>query len=532
MLKTLLKKQLLELFHSFFVDQKKGVRRKTASTVLFILLYIVLIAGVLGGGFFFVATSMCAPLAAVGMDWLYFTLLGLFAIALGTFGSVFSTFSGLYQAKDNDLLLSMPIPSGYILSARLFGAYFMGLLFVAAVLVPAILAYCLIVPVTALILIGCVLLLLLSSFLVLILTCILGWIVAKINSKLKNKSFLTVLVSIAFLAIYYLFYFRASAIIQQIVENAATIGVQIRGAAYPLYLFGRVGCGDMAAAGIVSVGTLALSVLTWTVLSRTFLRMATTNTGTARIRARKADGRVRTPDAALLGKERRRFTGSPNYMLNCGMGLLMTVVAAVMLIIKQNAVREILDFLDITPEAGAVLFAGALSTLSASNDMTAASVSLEGKSLWILQSLPVEPRRVLRAKLTMQLQLVLPVNLLCSLCCAVVLRPELLCGVLMILLPVAASVLSAAFGLFLNLKRPNLTWTNEIVPIKQGFSVGMSLLLGWALGIVLTVGGMLLCGTGFPPAAFLGGCTLLMAALSVLLLRWLRSRGAAILAAL
>ena len=32
------------------------------------------------------------------------------AIVLGAFGSVFNTYSSLYLAKDNDLLLSMPIP--------------------------------------------------------------------------------------------------------------------------------------------------------------------------------------------------------------------------------------------------------------------------------------------------------------------------------------------------------------------------------------------------------------------------------------
>ena len=37
------------------------------------------------------------------------------------------------------------------------------------------------------------------------------------------------------------------------------------------------------------------------------------------------------------------------------------------------------------------------------NDMTAPSVSLEGKSLWLMQSLPVTPWQVLKAKLSMQI---------------------------------------------------------------------------------------------------------------------------------
>ena len=53
------------------------------------------------------------------MGWLYFTLMGLVAIFLGAFGSVFNTYSSLYLAKDNDLLLSLPIPVRVIIASRL-----------------------------------------------------------------------------------------------------------------------------------------------------------------------------------------------------------------------------------------------------------------------------------------------------------------------------------------------------------------------------------------------------------------------------
>ncbi len=51
----------------------------------------------------------------LGYGWLYYALMGLLALAFGVFGSVFSTYAGLYQAKDNELLLSMPIPPRRIL---------------------------------------------------------------------------------------------------------------------------------------------------------------------------------------------------------------------------------------------------------------------------------------------------------------------------------------------------------------------------------------------------------------------------------
>ena len=39
------------------------------------------------------------------------------------------------------------------------------------------------------------------------LSCALGWVVAKVSRKLKHKSFITVIVSLAGLAIYYFFVF-------------------------------------------------------------------------------------------------------------------------------------------------------------------------------------------------------------------------------------------------------------------------------------------------------------------------------------
>ena len=55
---------------------------------------------------------------------------------LGAFGSVFNTYSGLYLAKDNDLLLSLPIPVRALMASRLLGVYLMGLMYSAVVILP------------------------------------------------------------------------------------------------------------------------------------------------------------------------------------------------------------------------------------------------------------------------------------------------------------------------------------------------------------------------------------------------------------
>ena len=202
MVKTLLKKQFAEIFRSYFYDTKKNRARSKAGTIAYIVLFVLLMAGMLGGTFGAMAFSLCSPLVEAGAGWLYFALMGAIAILLGLFGSVFSTYTGLYLAKDNDLLLSMPIPTGAIMLARLLGVYLMGLMYSAVVIVPAVVVYLITVPFSGAALLGCLVLILLLSVFVLTLSCLLGWVVAKISVKLKNKSMVTVLIALAFIALY------------------------------------------------------------------------------------------------------------------------------------------------------------------------------------------------------------------------------------------------------------------------------------------------------------------------------------------
>ena len=112
---------------------------------------------------------------------------------------------------------------------------------------------------------------------------------------------------------------------------------------------------------------------------------------------------------------------------------------------------------------------------------------------------------------------------------AVVLQVDPVSTVLMLVFSVIYVLLCAALGLMINLKLPNLNWTNETVAVKQSASVIVAMLANWGIAFLLIIGYIFL-GSKLSQALFLLLCTLLSAAASALALLWLKKRGQKILA--
>lgn len=532
MIRILLKKQLAEIFRSYFYDDKKNKARSKAAVAAYIVLFAVIMLGVLGGVFTYLSLSICRPMYEAGMGWLYFALMGLLAIFLGTFGSVFNTYSGLYLAKDNDLLLSLPIPVKIIMSSRLLGVYIMGLMYSAVIILPAIVVYIISTPANAAVIAGCILLVVLISVFVLTLSCALGWVVAKISLKLKNKSFITVVISLVFISAYYFFYFKAQTVISDLVTNAGVYGMKIKGSAYPVYLFGMTGTGDWMAMLIVSAVVLLLFALMWLLISRSFLKIATSSGRAERKIYVERSVKQRSINSALLSREFARFVSSPNYMLNCGLGIIILPVSGIIFLLKGGDIFPVLDgiFAD-RPGSTAALLCTAICLLTSMNDMVVPSVSLEGKNLWLIQSLPVHAWQALRAKLSVQLLLSGVSALIGIVCIAFAYHFSGIQLLAVIAATMSFVSLMTLLGLFLGLKMPNLTWTSEVTPIKQSAGVLLEMLAGFVYAAILFV---LYYAAGYKLgfSAYMCCAAAVNLVLSALLHIWLKTRGAAVFSAL
>ena len=259
MLKALMKKQMLEMTAFLFQNKKDGKKRSKMSLLLYGLLLLYSF-GMIGFLFFQLADFVCEPYFSMGYGWLYFTLFGMMATGTGVFLSIFSIYSTLYQAKDNEFILSLPVPSHKILLAKMLGCYITSFAFEMIVLIPCYAVFIINQPFTVMqIVMGVLNLFLLPLFAVSI-ACILGWIIALVASKTKKniKTFVTLAISVAFFGVYFYVMSGASDFINVFVTNADEIAGAVKYALYPVYAMGHGAMGEISSYLIYAGAVLLL----------------------------------------------------------------------------------------------------------------------------------------------------------------------------------------------------------------------------------------------------------------------------------
>lgn len=189
---------------------------------------------------------------------------------------------------------------------------------------------------------GMILTLLISVF-VMTLSCLLGYVVAKVSLKLKHKSMITVLVSLIFIGGYYFVYFKAQSMITDLLTNLVVYGDKIKGSAYLLFAFGSVGVGDAKATLIMLALAAVTFLMMWFLISKSFLQVATSTGKVSKVVYHKKTMKQESVTKALLFREFKHFTSSPGYMLNSGLGIFLMPICAVALLWKGRKIFIMLN---------------------------------------------------------------------------------------------------------------------------------------------------------------------------------------------
>ncbi len=467
-----------------------------------------------------------SPLSSAGLTWLYFAIAGITSFVLCFISTVFVAQVQLYEAKDNDLLLSMPIPPKYILATRMLLLLVLSYIFEVATVGPAIAIYYYFEGFTALSLVYFIVVFLFLPLLAIVLSCIVGWIAAVVTSRMRNKTIITLILYLLFLGAYFYGYSRVTTYIQLLIVNGAAIADTIRRVLPPAYYLGMaIEKLDIVSLLLFMAWSLVPMVVIYLILSRSFIKIATTKRGTAKIEYKEKAMKVSSARSALIKKDLKHLTSSPMYMMNGALGIVFEVALAVALVVKRDLLVQYAEQLPSLEGAIAPVAILALCIISSMNIISAPSISLEGKNLWICQSIPVDGGQVVMAKAQMHMLVCIPPVIVAEVICALVLKATPLMTVLLLVVPVLMNVFCALFGVVVNLKFPKFDWMNETVAVKQGASTMISMFGSAAVVIAPMLIYIFLAAGKISIEAFIGIFAVVIGLVSLGLYRYLMTRG-------
>ena len=487
MLKTLLKVRLKALADSMFNRRRGKKGGGTGMKILmgFLLLYVFVVFGFLFGMMFY---SMYEPFGLLGMGWLYYSMAGLLGTGLCFIGSVFFTQSVLFEAKDNELLLSMPVKPSAILGSRMAVLLLLNYAYSLLLMLPCGVARCIVAPVTVLGVARFILCMLLLPLLPTTLSCIIGWLVALAVSRMRNKTMFTTVLSLVFLGAYFAVCFNMQGYIEKLVENGAAIGAAIEKAMPPFYAMGlALSTGSLWQLIRFALWCLVPFGAVYALLSRSLINIATMRRGTKKVKYQAGTLRASSPMAAVVKKELRHLGSSSPYILNGCIGAILCVAVAVLCVVNgRGLLQRLADIYAGGVDINSFLmpFACLVECLTLSMTIISApSLSLEGKNISLLQSMPVKAGDVLLGKALMHIIVCAPAAVVSSILFMAVLPMTAGQRVLMVITPLALVIFMALLGVVVNLRWPRFDYVNETVVIKQSASVTITMFSG--MGIVL-----------------------------------------------
>ena len=478
-------------------------KRKKAATGIGAMALIAFLGLYLSGLYSSLLMHVLAPLH---MEVLVFVFMGMGALVGGLLFTTFAVKGVVFGGRDNDLLLSMPVSSTMLMASRVAAIYLENLVFSFFVLVPAGVVCAIFTEIgvgrSPLFWVRLIVAVLALPLLDTALSVLLGALVAFLSARVSRGALGQNLVMALYLGAVFYFSFHLNGMIEDLAANAAGVKESLSWAA-PMLWMGDGILGDwgrlLAFAACCAI-PFALVVVG---LGRVYRKAVTAFAA----RSARNDYKLSVQSAsglkkALLAKEAKRFFGTPMYLWNAGLGLIMLLGAGAAAVVMRGDLRAFIamagDELPVLPLAAAVV-GFCLCTCV----ITAPSISLEGKYLWILREAPMDESLLLWIKVGFQLMLSLPCTVISGACIAFAVELPLWQGAVLILAMLIFAVGQAVFGMLVGLCFPKLDAVNETVVVKQS--------LATTLGIFVPMAALLACGALY----WIGGMAAEWAALAL-----------------
>lgn len=504
----LLRASLTEGMDIFRVKKKKDGNSSGAGLTLALMAMMFFVMWVY-------ANSWFDALSPIGKESTLLPFVVVITTILTLIEGIYKSSSLMYNTRDDDLLLTLPISRWKIVALKLTKFYLFELIFNSMFLMPAMIVYFTRATTAASFIPVSVLVLLLMPIIPIVLSCLIGAVISAFSSKFKKRTAVQIVFTFIAMIVVMVLSFSFSMSMNNVEtsgDSIAGLGETMAKVYYPAGLYEKMAVNfsaqDLSIFVLINFAAAGLGIL---VLSKTFFKINTrakmANYGVAKkVDTEKLELKEQKPIWALVKKELGRFFGTPVFITNAGFGIIMFAIGAGLLCWKfddiligaastENFPLSAEALRGLTP----VIAYALMSFATLMSFITSSMISLEGKSINILKSLPVSVMTILRAKIIMAMIVILPVVMIGDIVMAIWFGFGIVETLLLLMGSVALPGAMQIFGILTNLKYPMMDAESDMEVVKQSRSTmictfvgmgAMGITIGLAIGLALSFGAM------------------------------------------
>lgn len=461
------------ILNEFGLNKIKHMNSKEKSKILALIIPLIALVGYL----LYIVFDICFELSDIllAMNQMELLLLAGFigAVLFSLFTTLYKSSSYLFEAKDFEILISLPIKESTILISKMFMLLMSNYLFTAPFIFVTGIVYSVKMDVSFVYYINLILMFLCTPLIPIIVSSIIAFLLGSVSSKIRYKNAILILGSIALLVVYMGVTSQLDVIGKTILKNTSSIVEGIRKIYFMsfYYLEGLIN-GDLLS--VLKFVTISLGLfIAFAVLFGKQYKVINGRMNESYKSKKYEEKELKTSNViqALLQKELKRYFSSYIYVLNTSVGMVMLVVFTLGLVIfGSNKISDILQ-LNLDLAIVKVQMIGILLFCVAMTCTTYCSISLEGKNLWILKSLPIKEIDIFKGKIKLNLLMNVPISIICFLLISLKMKFDIGFIIVGTLGIVSVAVLTALLGLYMNLLFPNLDWKNEVAVVKRSISI-------------------------------------------------------------
>lgn len=444
------------------------------------------------------AVMFASEFSKVNLTYIMLTLFIILTTILTLVEGIYKSQGILFDAKDNDLLFSLPIEKSKILFVRIFKLLSFQFLYNALFMIPAYVVYIYYEhPGISFYLIS-ILMTFLLPIIPTVISSIIGYIVKAVSVKFKAKKIVqTVFTMIIFFGIFYIS-LNTQGILENIINNAESINAVIKKVYYPagayIDLIQNFNITTLLILIVINIVPLAIFIMIASKFYFGIISKSSEKGKSKKIKSIESKVKVKSKLSALVSKELKRYFSSTVYIFNTSFGLILLLIITIAMSVNINGVIntitegegmgiDINTIISLMPK----IFFCLVTYTACMTSITSSSISLEGKSFNITKSLPISVDTILLSKILMSCIITMPVILISDLIFFIAFQVGIIDILFILTISILMPILIAIIGLFTNLKYPKMNASSDTEVVKQSMSTTIAVFSGMILGLVFAV---------------------------------------------